>query len=86
MSDKSREFMIGRRQMLGAAAAGVATLGLAACGGEPAPAPAGSADDAAKDQEPVALDAGSGGAEHLTATDHELTGFVTHKGSFPFHW
>lgn len=59
MSNTMREFMLNRRQMLGAAAAGAATLGLAACGAEPAAdAPAGSADNAAtEDQEPVALDA-----------------------------
>ena len=59
MSSTTREFMLNRRQVLGAAAAGVATLGLAACGEAPASTPAGSAstDDVAEDQEPVALDA-----------------------------
>lgn len=59
MSSKTREFMINRRQVLGAAAAGVAALGLAACGGESAPAPAGSGstDAVTEDQEPAALDA-----------------------------
>lgn len=59
MSSKTREFMINRRQVLGAAAAGVAALGLAACGGESTPAPAGSAstDAVTEDQEPTALDA-----------------------------
>ena len=39
MSNSTRSFMFNRRQVLGAAAAGVAALGLTACGGEPAPAP-----------------------------------------------
>lgn len=58
MSNNTRSFMFNRRQVLGAAAAGVAALGLTACGGEPAPASAGSGDaNASSDQEPVALDA-----------------------------
>lgn len=58
MSNNTHSFMFNRRQVLGAAAAGVAALGLTACGGGPAPAPAGSGDaSASKDQEPVALDA-----------------------------
>lgn len=58
MSSSTRSFMFNRRQVLGAAAAGVAALGLTACGGEPAPAPAGSDDaNASEDQEPAALDA-----------------------------
>lgn len=58
MSSSTRSFMFNRRQVLGAAAAGVAALGLTACGGEPAPVPAGSDDaNASEDQEPAALDA-----------------------------
>lgn len=58
MSSSTRSFMFNRRQVLGAAAAGVAALGLTACGGGPAPAPAGSDDaNASEDQEPAALDA-----------------------------
>lgn len=59
MSNSMQNIMFNRRQVLGAVAAGAATLGLAACGGEPAPAPEGSApaEDGLGDQEPTALDA-----------------------------
>ena len=66
-----------------AASSATGSWSLAASSAEPAGAGAGCTTEATR--RGVAI-AGSGGTEHLTATDHELTGFVTHTGSFPFHW